>query len=106
MARLPALYVSHDSPNLAITPHTAAYRFLAGLRNDLPRPEAVLVVSAHYATRVPAVATAAKPAMIYDFGGFDHKLYTFDYPPPGGPEGLPPPAPPLAAPRFARRACG
>src|SRR5262245_40952278 len=86
MARLPALYVSHGSPNLAITPETAAYRFLAHLRNDLPRPEAILVVSAHYATRIPAVAPTAKPPMIYDFGGFDRKMYAFNYPAPGAPE--------------------
>ena len=85
MARLPALYVSHGSPNLAITPQTAAYRFLAGLAADLPRPEAILMVSAHYATRSPAVATAARPPMIYDFGGFAKKLYDFDYPAPGAP---------------------
>ena len=59
MARFPALYVSHGSPNLAITPQTAAYRFLAGLGAQLPRPRAILIVSAHYTTRVPTVATAA-----------------------------------------------
>ena len=86
MTRMPALYVSHGSPNLAITPQTAAHRFLAGIAADLPRPEAILIVSAHYTTRAPVVATAVRPPMIYDFGGFARKLYEMNYPAPGAPE--------------------
>ena len=82
---MPALYVSHGSPNLALTPHTAAYRFLAEVAEQLPRPEAILIVSAHYTTARPAVATAAKPPMIYDFGGFPRPLYEMVYPAPGAP---------------------
>ncbi|MGE0629486.1 MAG: dioxygenase [Hyphomicrobiaceae bacterium] len=85
MARLPTLYVSHGSPNLAITPDTPAYRFLSRAASQLPRPEAILVVSAHYCTQRPAYATALKPTMIYDFGGFDPRLYQFDYRAPGAP---------------------
>lgn len=86
MPRMPALYVSHGSPNLALTPQTPAHRFLAGLAAELPRPEAILIVSAHYTTRAPAVATAEKPPMIYDFGGFSRALYEMVYPAPGAPE--------------------
>ena len=85
MTRLPALYVSHGSPNLAIT-DTAAHRFLAGLPTMLPRPRAVLVVSAHWCTNVPAIATSERPPMIYDFGGFDRRLYQMVYPAPGAPD--------------------
>lgn len=85
MPRMPALYVSHGSPNLAIT-DTAAHRFLAGLGASLPRPEALLVISAHWCTRAPAVATTARPEMIYDFGGFARRLYEMRYPAPGAPE--------------------
>ena len=85
MSRLPTLYVSHGSPMLAIT-DTPAHRFLAHVAADLPRPETILVVSAHWTTRAPAVGTAAKPPMIYDFGGFDAKLYSMTYPAPGAPE--------------------
>ena len=84
MPKMPTLYVSHGSPMLAIT-DTPAHRFLAGCAADLPRPEAILVVSAHWATRSPAVATSVEPAMIYDFGGFDRKLYSMRYPAPGAP---------------------
>ncbi len=86
MTRMPALYVSHGSPNLALTPDTPAYKFLAGIATGLPRPKALLVVSAHYSTRSPTVATAKQPPMIYDFGGFAPRLYEFDYPAPGAPE--------------------
>lgn len=86
MTRMPALYVSHGSPNLALTPETPAHRFLAGLAADLPRPRALLVVSAHYTTRVPAVGLAERPQMIYDFGGFARALYEIEYPAPGAPE--------------------
>ena len=86
MPRMPALYVSHGSPNLALTPQTPAYRFLAGIAAELPRPEAILIISAHYTTRAPAVATAARPPMIYDFGGFARALYEMRYPAPGAPE--------------------
>ena len=84
MPRLPTLYVSHGSPMLAIT-DTPAHRFLAACAADLPRPDAILIVSAHWTTSAPAVATAAEPPMIYDFGGFDPKLRTIRYPAPGAP---------------------
>jgi 4,5-DOPA dioxygenase extradiol len=86
MTRMPALYVSHGSPNLALTPQTPAYKFLSGIAADLPAPKALLVVSAHYTTSRPAVGLAARPEMIYDFGGFAKPLYEFDYPAPGAPE--------------------
>ncbi len=83
--RLPSLYISHGSPNLAITPQTPAYRFLIRAGSELPRPEAILIVSAHYCTHRPAYATTAEPPMIYDFGGFNRRLYEFNYPAPGAP---------------------
>jgi 4,5-DOPA dioxygenase extradiol len=86
MARMPALYVSHGSPNLALTPETPAHRFLAGVAAQLPRPKALLIVSAHYTTRAPAVATTEWPPMIYDFGGFARRLYEFNYSAPGAPD--------------------
>jgi 4,5-DOPA dioxygenase extradiol len=86
MPKMPALYVSHGSPNLAITPRTPAYKFLSGLAAELPRPKAILIVSAHFTTRAPVIATAAKPPMIYDFGGFSPALYEMVYPAPGAPD--------------------
>ena len=86
MPKLPALYVSHGSPNLALTPQTAAYRFLSHLAETLPRPRAILMVSAHFTTRIPVIGTAPKPSMIYDFGGFPRPLYEMVYPAPGAPD--------------------
>jgi 4,5-DOPA dioxygenase extradiol len=83
--RLPALYVSHGSPNLALTPQTAAYRFLSEVGAKLPRPKSILMVSAHWTTRIPVIGTAQKPPMIYDFGGFSRALYEMTYSAPGEP---------------------
>ena len=84
--KLPALYVSHGSPNLALTPETPAYKFLQRLGATMPRPEAILMVSAHFTTRIPVIGTAATPPMIYDFGGFAKPLYEMVYPAPGAPD--------------------
>ncbi|TBW40898.1 dioxygenase [Siculibacillus lacustris] len=82
---LPALFVSHGAPNMILHP-SAARTFLAGLAADLPRPTAILSVSAHFAAARPTVVADPHPAMIYDFGGFEPELYRMVYPAPGDPE--------------------
>lgn len=79
MSRLPSLFVSHGAPTFALEPGMAGPR-LTGLGRSLPRPEAVLVVSPHWMTPTPCVSTAAQPATIHDFGGFDPALYQLNYP--------------------------
>lgn len=81
---LPSLFISHGSPMLILS-DTPARHFLAGYGNDLPRPDAIVIVSAHYETRQPAALGVAAPPMIYDFGGFDPKLREIVYPAPGQP---------------------
>ncbi len=56
------------------------------LRTDLPRPRAILAISAHWMTEGTAVTAMAEPETIHDFYGFPQKLAEFQYPAPGDPE--------------------
>ncbi|MCW5576585.1 MAG: dioxygenase, partial [Burkholderiales bacterium] len=83
-ARHPAVFVSHGAPTLALEPGPTR-GFLAELGAALPRPRAILAVSAHWETATPAVGTAARPETIHDFRGFPEALYRMRYPAPGAP---------------------
>lgn len=82
--RMPALFVSHGAPGLAVE-DGAAHRFLAGLGNRLGAPPAILVISAHFEAPVPTVTSARQPETIHDFVGFPAGLYRLTYPAPGSP---------------------
>ncbi|MGE0858420.1 MAG: class III extradiol ring-cleavage dioxygenase [Gammaproteobacteria bacterium] len=81
---LPTLFLSHGAPNVALY-DLPARRFFDGLAATLPRPRALLVASAHYATAQPAVTVATAPRTIHDFHGFEDTLYDMRYPAPGDP---------------------
>jgi 4,5-DOPA dioxygenase extradiol len=82
---IPPVFVSHGAPNMIL--HASPTReFLAELGARLPRPKAIVSVSAHFMASRPAVVADPKPEMIYDFGGFERELYTMNYPAPGAPE--------------------
>ena len=85
MAALPALFVSHGSPVHALVPGEAgaAWQRLAA---RLPRPRAVLAVSAHWETGLPMIASAARHTTIHDFSGFPAPLYELRYDAPGAPD--------------------
>ncbi|MBB4304036.1 4,5-DOPA dioxygenase extradiol [Rhodobium orientis] len=82
MARQLPLFISHGAPDLVLR-DTPARDHLKALGASLPRPRAIVSVSAHFETRRPAVVVDDAPGMIYDFGGFDPRLYEMVYPAPG-----------------------
>lgn len=84
MAHMPTLFISHGGPNIVTDP-SEARDYLATLSDHLPRPKAIVIVSAHFETDGVAVVTDPAPGMIYDFGGFAPELYQMVYPAPGEP---------------------
>ena len=85
MSRLPAVFISHGSPMILVQP-SPAHHFLTGLASVVPRPRAIVVVSAHWTTPAPMVSSAARPDTIHDFYGFPPQLYDLRYDAPGAPD--------------------
>lgn len=82
--RMPVLFLGHGSPMNAIE-DTAWRRSWSALGARLPRPRAIVCISAHWETEGIAVTAAARPPMIYDFYGFPQALFDVRYPAPGEP---------------------
>lgn len=82
---LPSLFISHGSPMLALEPG-ASGPALARLAAALPRPRAIVVVSAHWESDELLLSGAAHPETWHDFGGFPAPLYQVQYPAPGAPQ--------------------
>lgn len=81
---MPTLFISHGPPSIALMENPAA-AFLRAMGAQLPRPEAIVCMSAHWEAWHPLVTTGAAHETIYDFGG-PPALFDLSYPAPGAPE--------------------
>lgn len=83
--KMPVLFIGHGSPMNAIEKNEFTKKLLM-LGSQLPKPKAVLVISAHWLTKGTYVLASPKPKMIYDMYGFPEELYHIEYPASGSPE--------------------
>lgn len=81
---MPVVFVSHGAPD-ALLKAKDAVDCWREIGKSIPRPSAILVISAHWEESLPAVSLAEEPETIYDFSGFSPELYHMQYRAPGAP---------------------
>lgn len=76
---LPSLFIAHGAPDLPFST-TPARAFTRTLGAQFPGLRGIVIISAHWEARQPTLGTAPAPETVYDFGGFDDRLYSLHYP--------------------------
>ncbi len=88
-SRPAVIYISHGGGPLPLLGEESHGEMVAGLEHIahlLPKPKAIIVISAHWQEDRPTITSGAYPSLIYDYGGFPEEAYDIKYPAPGKPQ--------------------